>query len=164
MFTKDALLQNYNWAVESFDRLFEHCGSFTNEQLLLEHAGFGFPCLWDQLAHILICENYWLFNVTGRSAVDNWHDPRTLDHLLAQRRTLVAATRAYLQSARDDELNTERTFEGDPGELPVTCSPAFVLQHVITHAYHHKGQAVAMCRLLGRPAPDTDMLRWLPAM
>src|SRR5580704_8560248 len=36
-------------------------------------------------------------------------------------------------------------------------SPAFILHHVITHAYHHKGQVVAMCRLLGHPAPDTDL-------
>jgi uncharacterized damage-inducible protein DinB len=163
MFTKNGLLQNYNWAVASFDTLFEHCRGFSGEELLQEHAGFGFPCLWDQLAHILICENYWLENITGKSAVDNWHEPRTLEHLLSQRPTLLAATREYISSATEEELNTERTFEGDPGELPVTCSPAFVIQHVITHGYHHKGQAVAMCRLLGRPAPGTDMLRWLPA-
>jgi len=29
--------------------------------------------------------------------------------------------------------------------------------HVITHAFHHKGQIVAMLRILGYPAPDTDL-------
>ena len=38
-------------------------------------------------------------------------------------------------------------------------TPAFILLHVITHGFHHKGQIVAMLRLLGYPAPDTDMQR-----
>jgi uncharacterized damage-inducible protein DinB len=38
-------------------------------------------------------------------------------------------------------------------------SPAFILLHVITHGFHHKGQLVAMLRLLGHPAPDTDIQR-----
>ena len=38
-------------------------------------------------------------------------------------------------------------------------TPAFILNHVITHAFHHKGQVVAMFRLLGRPASDTDLQR-----
>jgi uncharacterized damage-inducible protein DinB len=32
-----------------------------------------------------------------------------------------------------------------------------ILLHVITHAFHHKGQIVAMLRILGYPAPDTDL-------
>jgi hypothetical protein len=32
-------------------------------------------------------------------------------------------------------------------------SPAFILPHVITHAFHHKGQVVAILRILGYPAP-----------
>jgi uncharacterized damage-inducible protein DinB len=36
-------------------------------------------------------------------------------------------------------------------------SPAFIVLHVITHAFHHKGQIVAMLRIQGYPAPDTDL-------
>jgi uncharacterized damage-inducible protein DinB len=28
---------------------------------------------------------------------------------------------------------------------------------VLTHAFHHKGQIVAMCRALGHPTTDTDL-------
>jgi uncharacterized damage-inducible protein DinB len=42
------------------------------------------------------------------------------------------------------------------GELK---SPAFILLHVVTHTFHHKGQVVAMLRTLGYPAPDTDLQR-----
>jgi uncharacterized damage-inducible protein DinB len=36
-------------------------------------------------------------------------------------------------------------------------TPALILHHLLTHAFHHKGQTVAMCRILGHPAPDTDL-------
>jgi uncharacterized damage-inducible protein DinB len=36
-------------------------------------------------------------------------------------------------------------------------TPALILHHLLTHAFHHKGQIVAMCRTLGHPAPDTDL-------
>ena len=36
-------------------------------------------------------------------------------------------------------------------------SPAYILLHVITHAFHHKGQVVAMLRILGYPASNTDL-------
>ncbi|WP_125488078.1 DinB family protein [Edaphobacter aggregans] len=36
-------------------------------------------------------------------------------------------------------------------------APALILHHVLTHAFHHKGQIVAMCRALVQPAPDTDL-------
>jgi uncharacterized damage-inducible protein DinB len=67
-----------------------------------------------------------------------------------------AATIAYLDALPDSELNDvlARRPSDWHGDLR---SPAFILHHVITHAYHHKGQVVAMCRLLGRPAPDTDL-------
>jgi uncharacterized damage-inducible protein DinB len=78
--------------------------------------------------------------------------------LLAEKERVRLATRAYLDGLSDAELN--RTLTERPrkwvGELK---SPAFILLHVVTHTFHHKGQAVAMLRTLGYPAPDTDLQR-----
>ncbi len=68
------------------------------------------------------------------------------------------AIRAYLEALTEQQLNTpltERPAEW-AGDLQ---SPAFILLHIITHAFHHKGQVVAMLRILGHPAPDTDLQR-----
>ena len=76
--------------------------------------------------------------------------------LEAAKARIQRATQAYLGDLREDELNTtlaERPVDWG-GELR---SPAFILLHVITHAFHHKGQVVAMLRILGYPAPDTDL-------
>ena len=76
--------------------------------------------------------------------------------MLATKDRIREATRAYLESLTEEQLNT--TLAKRPadwgGELR---SPAFILLHVITHAFHHKGQIVAMLRILGYPAPDTDL-------
>lgn len=32
--------------------------------------------------------------------------------------------------------------------------------HTITHEFHHKGQIMTMCRLLGHVPPDTDVIRF----
>jgi uncharacterized damage-inducible protein DinB len=83
-------------------------------------------------------------------------DCPTMPILQAAKDRIRKTTQAYLSSLTDVELNTilaERPADWG-GELR---SPAFILLHVITHAYHHKGQVVAMLRILGYPAPDTDL-------
>jgi uncharacterized damage-inducible protein DinB len=78
--------------------------------------------------------------------------------LLTEKRRILDATRAYLETLGEGQLNTTlaKRPEGWFGELR---SPAFILLHVITHTFHHKGQVVAMLRALGHPAPDTDLQR-----
>jgi uncharacterized damage-inducible protein DinB len=39
----------------------------------------------------------------------------------------------------------------------VMATPLEVLTHVMTHEFHHKGQILSMCRLLGHLPPDTDI-------
>ena len=39
----------------------------------------------------------------------------------------------------------------------VTVTPHELFTHVTTHAFHHKGQIVLMCRWLGHVPPDTDV-------
>jgi uncharacterized damage-inducible protein DinB len=41
----------------------------------------------------------------------------------------------------------------------VTASPLQLFTHVFTHEFHHKGQIMTMCRLLGHTPPDTDVIR-----
>jgi len=83
-------------------------------------------------------------------------DAATMPALLAIKGRIRKATRAYLDGLSEAELHTTlaKRPEDWGGELR---SPAFILLHVITHAFHHKGQIVAMLRIQGYPAPDTDL-------
>lgn len=42
----------------------------------------------------------------------------------------------------------------------VSATPLQVFAHVITHEFHHKGQIMSMCRMLGYAPPDTDVIRF----
>jgi uncharacterized damage-inducible protein DinB len=61
-----------------------------------------------------------------------------------------------LSTLTNQELNADRELHFSDGDVAVR-TPALVLHHVLTHAFHHKGQIVAMRRALGHPARDTDL-------
>jgi uncharacterized damage-inducible protein DinB len=42
----------------------------------------------------------------------------------------------------------------------VSATPLQLFTHVLTHEFHHKGQIMSMCRLLGYVPPDTDVIRF----
>ena len=120
-------------------------------------SGFGHPSIWKQLVHILTCEEGWVHDLQCK-AFPGWYaeDCATMAALVTVKSRILEATRAYVDDLTEEQLNT--TLAKRPvdwgGELR---SPAFILLHVITHAFHHKGQVVAMLRIVGHPAPDTDL-------
>jgi uncharacterized damage-inducible protein DinB len=141
------------------DILLRHIASVPEGKLREPLAGFGIATVWKQLVHIVEGEEVWVCDLQGKARL-GWgeKDCATMQVLLAEKERVRLATGAYLDGLSDAQLNrtlTERPREW-VGELR---SPAFILLHVVTHAFHHKGQVVAMLRTLGYPAPDTDLQR-----
>ena len=157
MFTKEGMLELHSVMHERLDLLLRHVATVPDELQRKEIAGFGHPTLWKQLVHILTCEEGWVHDLQNQP-FPGWDedDCPTMLELQAARGRIREATRTYVSQLTEEQLNT--TLEERPadwgGELR---SPAFILLHVITHAFHHKGQVVAMLRILGYPAPDTDL-------
>ena len=46
------------------------------------------------------------------------------------------------------------------GNRRAIATPVQLFTHVITHEFHHKGQIMSMCRILGYIPPDTDIIRF----
>ena len=159
MFTKDGIRELHGAMHESLDVLPQHVATVPDNLLHQPIEGFGFPTVWKQLRHILTCEEGWVHDLQHKEFA-GWgeKDCATMEALLASKRRLQQATRVYLDGLSEAQLNETlpKRPEGWFGELH---SPAFILLHVITHAFHHKGQVVAMLRMLGHPAPDTDLQR-----
>ncbi len=159
MFSKTGILELHSTTHERLDLLLRHAATVPEELLRRSIPGFGHPTIWEQLVHILTCEEGWVHDLQNK-AFDGWgeggEDCPTMTALLAHKDRIRAATQTYLGNLTEEQLN--RTLATRPadwgGELR---SPAFILLHVITHAFHHKGQVVAMLRILGYPAPDTDL-------
>jgi uncharacterized damage-inducible protein DinB len=157
MFTKSGIIELHATMHERLDLLLSHVATVPDSLCRKQISGFGFPSIWKQLVHILNCEEFWIHSLQNKAFTD-WHeeDFPTMPVMLATKDRIRKATRIYVDDLTEDQLNT--TLARRPvdwgGELR---SPAFILLHVITHAFHHKGQIVAMLRIVGYPAPDTDL-------
>jgi uncharacterized damage-inducible protein DinB len=144
---------------ESLGIVFDHLATVPPELWTKELDGFGQSTVRDQIAHILGAESRWIRRLQLLPL--ETRDAASLTSVEAVRnfqKDVKAATITYLDSISEAKLYSplERypeTWIGPPR------SPAYTLLHVITHGFHHKGQLVAMLRLLGHPAPDTDMQR-----
>jgi uncharacterized damage-inducible protein DinB len=157
MFNKEGLLELHATMHERLDLLLRHVATVPQELQRKSIPGFGFPTIWKQLVHILTCEEGWMHDLQYKP-FDGWgeNDCPTVADLMTARARIQAETRTYLCGLTEEQLNlvlATRPVDWG-GELR---SPAFILLHVITHAFHHKGQIVAMLRIVGYPAPDTDL-------
>lgn len=157
MFTLDGIRKFHSWTHASLTVVLDHLSTIPEADYTREVSGFGFPTLRAQVMHVLNCEGFWVCTLQAASFRDedaaDW--PAVSDARLLQRR-VSAHTVAYLSSLTGDQLNRDAELRFPDGDSAVR-SPALVLHHVLTHAFHHKGQIVAMCRALGHPAPDTDL-------
>jgi uncharacterized damage-inducible protein DinB len=157
MFNRDGIIELHALMHERMDLLLHHVATVPDELCRKPISGFGHATVWRQLVHILTCEEGWVHDLENR-AFAGWseEDCPTMPALHAEKDRIRQATRTFLGSLTEEQVNTtlaERPLDWG-GELR---SPAFILLHVITHAFHHKGQVVAMLRILGYPAPDTDL-------
>ena len=159
MFTKAGIRELHGATHESLDVLLRHVATVPNRLLRQPIDGFGFQTVWKQLVHILTVEEGWVSDLQYKD-FPGWfeEDAPNLQALLAHKSRILTATQSYVGGLGEEQLNTilPKRPEGWFGELR---SPAFILLHVITHTFHHKGQIVAMLRMLGHSAPDTDLQR-----
>lgn len=159
MFTKEGIRALHGWTHDSLDLVYAHALALTPQQFVIEIPGFGRASVRDQLMHVIACEQGWVHGLQNLSW-SKWSgaDFPTAASLQAAKEQVKNETIAYLEGLSDQQLNTELTDRPANWVRP-PGTPAFVLHHVLTHAFHHKGQVVAMFRLLGCPAPDTDLQR-----
>ena len=157
MFAKAGIIELHATMHSRLDLLLRHVAIVPDELCHKPVSGFGHPSVCKQLVHILTCEEGWVHNLQNKPFA-GWYaeDCPTMAALRASKDRIREGTRTYLGNLTEEQLNTilaERPADWG-GELR---TPAFILVHVITHAFHHKGQIVAMLRILGHPAPDTDL-------
>lgn len=151
MYIADALAEFHKRAHQNLQKLLAHCGQFSRNELNRELDGFGYPTIRLQLHHEIAAEKYWLGVLQGRMDVDDDdQDYPTIELLEKYRQVVFSATEEYLQTASEKELNMARAMI-TWGNKEKVLIPAQVFIRTQTHLYHHQGQIVAMCRLLGKP-------------
>lgn len=159
MFTADGILYLHRLTHERLDTLLDHVATLPPGLFTQELAGFGFPSLRHQLVHMVSVEGGWVRELQDLPAARlTPADFPEVEMVRAKKRQVFADTVAYVKSLTPEQLSS--TLPARPRQwFGPLQSPAFILHHVLTHTFHHKGQLVAMCRQLGHPAPDTDLQR-----
>ena len=156
MFTVEGIRKFHGWTHASLAIVLDHLATFDGDYTR-ELSGFGFCTLREQVIHIFNCEGLWIHSLQALPYTDRapaqWPDIAAA-RLLEQE--VSRQTLAYLSSLSDRQLNTGTTLRFPDGSTAVR-TPALILHHVFTHAFHHKGQIAAMCRQLGHPVGDTDL-------
>jgi uncharacterized damage-inducible protein DinB len=157
VFTLDGIRQFHRWTHASFSLLLDHLSTIPATDYAKVLPEFGFPTLREQVIHVLNCEGFWIHTLQGLRYVDR--NPAECTAVFDARlleREVSHWTHTYLSSMTDQQLNNDTELHFPDGDIAVR-TPALILHHILTHAFHHKGQIVAMCRALGHAAPDTDL-------
>jgi len=114
----------------------------------------------EQMVHQCVSEDLWFRSMLG---IDVSAPP------LPAQETRLDFIKRYAEDSRKRlqtlKENPESWFEGDTKFFDVTRSRAWVLTRRLTHTSHHRGQQMAMLRMLGRdlhsnygPTADTGGL------
>jgi uncharacterized damage-inducible protein DinB len=157
MFTRAGIRALHGWTHERLDLLLDHADTLTSEQFVTMLPGFGMGSVRDQLVHILRCEQGWIGRIRYLPVKElEYEEYPTTTPIRETKARIMADTLACLDELSEAQLNADLTRRPKDwgGSLR---SPAFILHHILTHAFHHKGQIVAMFRLLGEPIGDTDL-------
>jgi uncharacterized damage-inducible protein DinB len=155
MFTREGLLELHGRAWGSLRRLLDHIATMPGEVLLKPHEAFGQRTLRDTLVHVAESEDWWIATAQGRRFVVWSSEFLELEKLREALRDVEQRTRDYLEGLSDEALTERVEFRYSGGSFET--SPAWIILHMVTHGFHHKGQMASMCRMLGSPASDTDL-------
>lgn len=156
MSTQDYLHEVHERVHRNLATLLDHCETLPEGSIDKEMEGFGYETIRLQIHHMLGAEEYWVGVIQGDfNADDDDHLYPTIDSLKQYREQVFQMGHDWLESASEDELLTARSMDTWGGKQKV-MTPAHIFMRTQTHMYHHKGQVVAMCRLLGHPCSGTD--------
>jgi len=112
------------------------------------------------LEHNASCYFHWLGYFALQQPVDSLNDQGfTTVNLIRELYINVDDIMAAFLKSFDDKMEAPITgIHSRNGQ--VSATPLQLFTHVLTHEFHHKGQILTMCRLLGHIPPDTDVIRF----
>jgi len=154
----EGLMTTYDWVRRTRQTLLHHLSSLPGEAYLAPRPELDGQSVRDRHMHIAACYIGW----TGRRALleeglalpdaAGWPDAERAWSWFEAVDFMVARLFETYGDRLDEPL--ERAFR----DKPVRITARWALTHPMTHEFHHKGQIVVASRLLGYPAPDTDMV------
>lgn len=155
--------QEYEWIKQTRQILLDQCKELNGNDFTKEF-GFGFQSIRDTLVHAAGCYHAWLGSfVLSKTSSPlltkeeiNGMQIEDIQRYFQQANVYVDAVFEQFTDKFDDIIEKEPSWKLGSGAVRKT--PHQLLIHSITHEFHHKGQIVAMLRLLGYIPQNTDIL------
>ncbi len=121
--------------------------------------GVGHRAVSGTLWHMAEAEDYWIGKVlTGQGMmlpdVERVPPPDAFEKIWGQ---LAERTKTYLGSLKEADLERKIEWHWSSGAV-VNFAVGKALLHQATHEIHHRGQVVALIRLLGHTPPEVDLI------
>lgn len=153
----------YEWVKKTRQILIDQCKELSENEFTKEF-GFGFQSIRDSLVHMAGCYHAWLGSFVLSETITplltkeeiNEMQIEYIQRYFQEADKYVDAVFEQFTDHFDDIIEKERPWKIGSGALRKT--PHQLLTHSITHEFHHKGQIVAMLRLLGYKPKNTDIL------
>ncbi len=150
------LLDIHRGCHQVFARLLDHLESLSGVELHKELEGFGVPTIQLQVHHVIAAERYWFGVLQEKILVDEDQDRYPDVAALKSLREQVAGRSLEILAEASPGFLTTPVQRMTWGDKLKTLVPAHVVTRTQTHYFHHQGQILAMCRLLGKPGGGLD--------
>ncbi|HET7627075.1 MAG TPA: DinB family protein [Bacillales bacterium] len=161
---QDVLKQQYEMIRKVREHLFDFMEHLPLEKLHEKVPGFGIDSMMGAHLHAANSYRYWIDWFASKRHPSEFKD---ISELLTKKadvqkdREIFAAVDETVERFIDkyhscwlEEIEHAVEENGQPMRL----TPLFLLSHVETHEFHHKGQIVAMARHLGFDLPPYERL------
>ncbi len=156
----DDLKIMYDLVRRTREVLLEFTESLPNDIYILEHKDFAYGSIRNIHAHVAGCYLYWAGVALGYKR----EDLIVPDDQITNAKTM--RERFEFVDGIVNEALEKFTAPDEPLEFahrsgPLKVTQRWLLLHPITHEFHHKGQLLALARVLKHPLPgdvDTDLV------
>lgn len=158
----DPLILMYDWIKRTREVLFEYTDSLPNEVYTLEHPDFAYGSIRNIHAHVAGCYQFWIGTIGLQQTIGYVDEPASSLPDSKSMRVAFAKVDLMLEEAFSKFQSLDEPLEVvRPGRDTIMVSQRWLIVHPITHEFHHKGQLLALGRVLGHPLPsssDTDLV------
>jgi uncharacterized damage-inducible protein DinB len=143
-----------DWTRKTREQLFTFTEMLPNDIYTLEHPDFAYGSIRNIHAHVAFGHLLWV-GVMGlgleRASLELPVAQIPDVNAMRERfKTVDAILERALASFTDPDVLFERTYRGEVLKL----TQRWVIVRPITHEFHHKGQLLALARVLGHPMPS----------
>lgn len=149
------LQQQYTLVQHTRSIVFGFLASEVSDDLDTPVPAFDNKTIRNLLEHSAFCYYNWLACFAMQCPPLTGQDNTTLDHIHRLYSRVDDTVAIFLQTFQEKMELSITGIHNSMGQLSAT--PLQVFTHVLTHEFHHKGQIMSMCRLLGHQPPDTDV-------